>query len=328
MLRPGRDDDAARIIALVGACWAEYPGCVMDMVRENHELHALASDFAQQGGTFWAAERDGDLLGIAGVKPHGDGVWEICKVYVDAPARGAGVANALLAEAEGHARAAGATRLTLWSDTRFDRAHRFYERHGYIRAGGIRALGDLSNSLEFGYAKPLAGLVVQSLDTAAASSAARALGRILVACVEDGASVSFLPPLPLDTAAGFYRDAARAIATGGRVLLAAWHEGHIAGSVMLDLATPPNQPHRAEVQKLLVHPALRRHGIGRALMAALEEEARRAGRRLLTLDTKTGDAAEALYRGLGWTEAGRIPGFALDAAGQAWPTTIFWKDIG
>ena len=117
-------------------------------------------------------------------------------------------ATRLLETAEAHARAAGATRLVLWSDTRFDRAHRFYEKRGYVRHGPIRVLHDISNSLEFGYAKPVNGIEV--LDAAAAASAERRLAEILCACVDAGASVSYLPPLAT-------RRRARILAThGGR----------------------------------------------------------------------------------------------------------------
>ncbi len=134
---------------------------------------------------------------------------------------GAGLGHRLLDEAEAHARAAGATRLVLWSDTRFDRAHRFYEKHSYVRHGPIRVLDDISNSLEFGYAKPVAGIEV--LDAAAAASAERRLAEILRACVDAGASVSFLPPLAPAMRRAASGSAPRAdVAAGTRVLLAAW----------------------------------------------------------------------------------------------------------
>jgi ribosomal protein S18 acetylase RimI-like enzyme len=95
----------------------------------------------------------------------------------------------------------------------------------------------------------------------------------------------------------------------------------------VDCGTPPNQPHRAEVAKLLVAPAARRQGVARALMRQAEAVAQAAGRSLLTLDTRAGDAAEPLYRALGWQEAGRIPGYALDAAGVAHDTLFFWKRV-
>ena len=237
---------------------------------------------------------------------------------------GSGLGHRLLETAERQARAAGATRLVLWSDTRFDRAHRFYEKHSYVRHGPIRVLHDISNSLEFAYAKPVAG--IESLDAAAAASAEQRLAEILCACVDAGASVSYLPPLAPDVARGFWKRMAADVAAGTRVLLAAWDDATLVGTVMLEFASSPNQPHRAEVQKLLVHPVARRRGIARALMAALEIEAARAGKTLLTLDTRAGDAAEALYRALGWHEAGRIPGYALNADRTPCDTIFFWKD--
>lgn len=327
LIRPGRDSDAEGFIALIGACWAEYPGCVMDVDGEVPELRALATYFAGQGGALWAAERDGQVAGMVGTRPAGDGTWEICRMYLAAGERGTGLAQGLLDTAEAHAKAAGAARLILWSDTRFDRAHRFYEKQSYVRQGAIRALGDLSNSLEYRYAKPARGLAVEALDAAAAASAERQLAEILVACVDAGASVSFLPPLPMDTARGFWRKVAKDVATGGRVLLAAWLDGTLVGTAQLVLDMPPNQPHRAEVAKVLVHPAARRAGIGRALMQRVEAEAQRHGRRLLVLDTLAGHAGEGLYRGMGWQEAGAIPGFALDEHGVEHATIFFWKRV-
>lgn len=326
VLRPGRDADAAGFIALIGACWAEYPGCVMDMERENAELRALATYYAAKGGALWAAEADGAIVGMAGVAPLDGGSWEIGKVYVDSGHRGTGLALSLMTAAEAHARSAGATELKLWSDTRFTRAHAFYEKLGFVRAGAIRVLNDLSNSLEYAFAKPLSGIVVRRLDVAAAESAGRALAEILRACVDAGASVSYLPPLAPDVARGFYRARVKDVAAGTRIMLAGWVDGVLRGTVMLDMDTPPNQPHRAEVQKLLVHPNARRHGLARALMAALENEAQAAGRRLLTLDTRAGDGAESLYRSMGYEEAGRIPRFALNADGTPCDTVFFWKE--
>jgi len=316
VIREGRDSDAEGFIALISACWGEYPGCVLDVDGEVPELRALATYFRAQGGTLWAAERDGRVTGMIGTRPlKEDGAWEICRMYVDAAARGAGLAADLLRSAEAHARAAGAERMVLWTDTRFTRAHGFYEKHGYVRQGSIRILDDISNSLEFRYAKPAKGLVVEALDAAAAASAERRLAEILMACVADGASVSFFPPLSADRARGFWKGASAAVAAGTRVLLAAWDEGRLVGTVTLDMGTPENQPHRAEVTKLLV------------VMQRAEQAALRLGRRLLTLDTRAGDLAEPLYRRLGWQEAGRIPGYALDETGQPHDTLYFWKTV-
>lgn len=325
MIRLGRDADAAGIIALIDRCWAEYPGTVLDVDAEMPELHAPASYYDGKGGRLWVTEADGAIVGMIATIPHGDGAWEICRVYTLPLTHGSGLGHRLLDQAEAHARAAGATRLVVWSDTRFDRAHRFYEKRGYVRHGPIRVLHDLSNSLEFGYAKPVNGIEV--LDAAAAASAERFLAEILCACVDAGASVSYLPPLSPDVARGFWKRIAADVAAGSRIVLAAWSDAVLVGTVMLEFAAQPNQPHRAEVQKLLVHPDARRRGIARALMLRLQNEARRAGRTLLTLDTRAGDAAESLYCALGWHEAGRIPNYALNADGTLCDTVLFWRQV-
>jgi ribosomal protein S18 acetylase RimI-like enzyme len=327
-LRPSRDDDAPGIIALVAACWAEYPGCVMDLDGENPELRRFASYCAAGGGAAWVAEESGEIAGMIAAVPLGPGEWEVKRLYVDGASRGTGLARRLLALAESHARDGGAQRLVLWTDTRFDRAHRFYERESYIRAGPIRALGDRSNSLEFRYAKPLGPVAVERLDAAGAASAERRLAAILVACVDAGAAVTFLPPLDLGVARAYWRSVSTEAATGKVVLLTAWSDGEMVGTVQVGLDTPPNQPHRAEVRKLLVHPGARRRGVGQALMRCAEEEAARAGRRLITLDTRAGDAAEVLYRASGWHEAGRFPGYALNGDGSEHDAVLFWKRVG
>jgi GNAT superfamily N-acetyltransferase len=262
---------------------------------------------------------------MIGAVPQRDGAWEIVRLYMLQPYRGTDLAPRLLATAEAHACSAGATRLVLWSDTRFDRAHRFYEKRSYVRHGPIGVLHDLSNSLEFGYAKPVSGIEV--LDAAAAASAEGRLADILCACVDAGASVSYLPPLAPDVARAFWKRMAADVAAGARILLAAWQDAELVGTVMLEFAASPNQPHRAEVQKLLVHPSARRRGLARALMLRAEQETLRAGRALLTLDTRAGDAAESLYRALGWQEAGRIPGYALNADLTPCDTVFFWKQV-
>ena len=323
-IRPGSDSDAPGFIALIAACWAQYPGVVFDVNGEMPELHGLATYYTGKGGALWAAESDGEAVGMVAAIPRDAGAWEICRVYTLPSRHGSGLGHRLLDTAEAHARAAGASRLVLWSDTRFDRAHRFYEKCGYVRHGPIRVLHDISNSLEFAYAKPVAG--IERLDAAAAASAVRPLGDILSACVEAGASVSYLPPLPPAVARAFWKRMAADVAAGTRILLAAWDDATLVGTAMLEFAASPNQPHRAEVQKLLVHPAARRRGVARRLMAQLELEAARAGKTLLTLDTRAGDAAEGLYRALGWHEAGRIPRFALNADRTPCDTIFFWKE--
>lgn len=325
LLRPGRDSDAEALIALIWACWSQYPGIRIDVDGEMPELRTLATYYAKAGGALWVAEADGSVIGMIATHPLEGSRWEICRVYVHPSRHGTPLGHRLLDTAEAHAIAAGATRLVLWSDTRFERAHRFYEKRSYVCSGPVRVLHDLSNSLEYAYAKPVAGIEV--LDVAAAASAERRLAEILIACVAGGAGVSFLPPLAPEVARSFWHGQVADIAAGRRILLAGWVGGLLAGTVTLAFATPQNQPHRADVAKLLVDPAARRHGLARALTERLEQEAIGAGRTLLTLDTRAGDAAERLYRSMGWQELGVIPGYSLTADGTFDNTLFFWKRL-
>ena len=145
------------------------------------------------------------------------------------------------------------------------------------------------------------------------------LAAVLVSCVAEGASLGFHAPLTADAA----RDWWTGIPRDGLILLVAERDGHIAGTVQLQPAESENGTHRGEVAKLLVHPEWRRQGIARALMMALEEEARATGKTLLVLDTREGDPSNDLYRALGYCEAGRIPGWARDATGTV-SATVFW----
>ena len=155
------------------------------------------------------------------------------------------------------------------------------------------------------------------------------LSDVLHAVVHTGAGVSFVVPFSHADARAFWLETVlpRATAETRRVLVARQH-GRIVGTVQLDLATPPNQPHRAEVTKLLVHPGARRQGIARQLMIALEETARSARRTLLTLDTWTGSHAERLYRSLGYTVVGVIPRYARGSITKELDgTTIMYKEL-
>ena len=139
--------------------------------------------------------------------------------------------------------------------------------------------------------------------------------------------MSFLPPLPRETADAFWRATAKDVGSGAKLLLAGWAGGVLTGTVTLALTMPRNQPHRAEVVKLLVDPAARRHGLARRLMARLETEALARGRTLLMLDTRAGDRAEALYRSMGWHELGVVPGHAVNKDGGFENTMFFWKNL-
>lgn len=326
-LRPGRDGDADACIRLIGEAWAEYPGIVFDVDAELPELRALATYFAAAGGALWVAEDARGIQGMIGVVPDAGGLWEIRKLYVDRAARGSGLAQRLLAAAEAHAVAQGAAGLFLWTDTRFTRAHRFYEAQSFLREGALRSLPDLSRTIEYRYAKPLGPVAVRTLDAAGAASAVRRLSEVLIACVADGAAVSFLHTPTRTQADAFWQATATRVAEGRAALFAAWSDGVLAGTVTLALDMPENQPHRAEIAKMLVQPAVRRRGLARALLAAAEDAARAAGRRLLVLDTREGDPSEALYRAAGWTRAGRIPDYALSTDGTPHATVIYTRSL-
>ena len=155
------------------------------------------------------------------------------------------------------------------------------------------------------------------------------LAEVLRAVVYEGAGVSFVVPFSHEESRAFWIEKVLpgALSRSRRVLVAR-QEGRIVGTVQIDLATPPNQPHRSDVSKLLVHPDARRQGIARALMVDLEDLAKESGRTLLTLDTWTGGSAEQLYTSLGYTTVGVIPRFARGSITPGLePTTIMYKEI-
>jgi len=153
------------------------------------------------------------------------------------------------------------------------------------------------------------------------------LAAVLADCVAGGASVSYLAPFPQEQARSAFERVADEVEQHRRLLLAAFAEGRLVGTVQVNLALPPNQPHRGEIAKLLVHRSARRRGIAQLLMERAESEARTASKTLLVLDTVTGEDAERLYTRLGWTRVGTIPGYALYPDGRPCSTTIFWKTI-
>lgn len=150
---------------------------------------------------------------------------------------------------------------------------------------------------------------------------------LLCDAVDSGASVGFLPPLAPSDARDYWLGVRDAVEKGSRILLAAIDQDKLVGSVQLDLASMPNGRHRAEVMKLFVHTRVRRQGIARELMRAIEESARTHGRTLLVLDTRRGDTAEKLYRKIGYSEAGIIPRYAADARGTLQGTVLFYREL-
>lgn len=152
------------------------------------------------------------------------------------------------------------------------------------------------------------------------------LNEILASCVNGGASVSFMQPFSPDTGERFWQRMAQSVAAGERIVLAAENQQRqIVGTVQLIIDQPENQPHRADVAKLLVHQNARRQGIAGLLMSELEAIALAHGKTVLVLDTATGSGAESFYQQCGWQKAGEIPQFALMPDGEMTGTTLFYK---
>ncbi|HEU5258981.1 MAG TPA: GNAT family N-acetyltransferase [Vicinamibacterales bacterium] len=168
--------------------------------------------------------------------------------------------------------------------------------------------------------------MIEAVPNPAAAADLDDLARLLVDAVESGAGVSFMSPLSFSEARQWWQTTLEQ-ADPRAIVLVARDELGIAGSVSLHPAWPPNQPHRADITKLLVHRRVRRHGVGRALMAEIEARARAAGFTLLTLDTVRGDAAEQLYTNAGWQRVGVIPDYALSPDGRLCDTVVFYKKL-
>ena len=168
---------------------------------------------------------------------------------------------------------------------------------------------------------------IVTLDGPSAWAAIESLTEVLIDCVERGASVSFMSPLTQERAEAFWEDVAEGVARGDRVLLAAEAGGEIVGTVQVVFAGPENQPHRADIAKMLVRGDQRRRGLGEALMRAAEGAARAAGKTLLVLDTVTGGDGDRLYERLGWTRVGVIPDYARFPDGRPCDTTLFFRTL-
>ncbi|HEY8383161.1 MAG TPA: GNAT family N-acetyltransferase [Microvirga sp.] len=171
-------------------------------------------------------------------------------------------------------------------------------------------------------------ITVSPLTPAEARETIPALTAVLIDCVEGGASVSFMAPMTEAKATAFWSEVAQGVAAGERILLAARDEdGTVVGTVQVVLKQPENQPHRADIAKMLVHRRARRRGIGAALMRAAEEAAIGAGKTVLVLDTVTGSDGERLYTRAGWSRVGVIPNYALWPQGGLCDTTYFYKQL-
>lgn len=172
-----------------------------------------------------------------------------------------------------------------------------------------------------------AAVTVRMLSSAEAQAAVPELTDVLLDCVEGGASVSFMAPLDRATAESFWGQVVAGVEQGKRILLVAEDGEGVLGTVQLVVGQPPNQPHRADLSKMLVHRRARRRGVGAALMQAAEEAGRAAGKTLLVLDTASPEA-ERLYERAGWVKVGVIPNYALWPQGGLCDTTYFYKALG
>ena len=170
-------------------------------------------------------------------------------------------------------------------------------------------------------------VVVRRLAGAELHAQLDGLAAVLADCVAGGASVSYMDPFSHEQARKAFEAFAAEVDQDRRVLLAAYDGGRLVGTVQVILAVPPNQPHRGEIAKLLVHRSARKRGVAKLLMEHAEIEARNEGKTLLNLDTVTGDDAERLYTRLGWQRVGVIPGYALYPDGRPCDTTVFFKII-
>jgi GNAT superfamily N-acetyltransferase len=169
-------------------------------------------------------------------------------------------------------------------------------------------------------------MIIRELTISEYGSSVPRLAEILVDAVDSGAGVTFMHPLPQDVAEAFWLKQKAEVATGQTTIFIAEEDGVIAGTVMLQKVWPPNQPHRCEVAKLLVHRDFRRKGLATLLMQALEAKAQALGFTLITFDTVAQSPAEAFYRQLGFTCAGYIPNYAY-AKGKLDGTALFYKEL-
>jgi ribosomal protein S18 acetylase RimI-like enzyme len=175
--------------------------------------------------------------------------------------------------------------------------------------------------------EPQPAIEVRRLTALEAREHLSALADVLVDCVEGGASVSFMAPFSKAEGKAFFRKVADSVGAGERILLAAFDGPKVVGTVQVLTALPPNQPHRADVAKLLVLRSVRGRGIGRRLMEEVERHAMAEGKTLLVLDTVTGGDGERLYQRLNWNKVGIIPNYALFPDGRPAATTIFFKSL-
>ena len=292
----------------------------------------------------FVAEADGRVVGWASLSPWnsrcGYRATVEDSVYLDPHWRGRGLGAALLQRLVEAAVACGHHRMIAAISADQARSVALHQRFGFVEVGRMTEVGHkFGRWLDVVYlqlrlppveqkAQPPTEVDIEIFDAGSARANLDALGALLIDAVEGGASVGFMAPLSSAQARSYWETVAERLARGTLVLLGARKNGQLVGAVQLVPSDKDNARHRAEIAKLLVHRRLRRQGIGRQLMAAIETEARTRGHTLLVLDTQTGSAAEALYRRLGYTAAGQIPAYACLPDGPSQPTTLMWRFLG
>lgn len=295
---------------------------------DQPDLADIPAYYRQGVGNFWVAVFDGDVVGTIALREFAPGQGALRKMFVAPAHRGsAGVAARLLTTLLNWARDHDVSTITLGTTDRFLAAHRFYAKQGFtpVSADDLpEGFPRMAVDTLF-FRKELSALRVVRQDAADVEARVDDYVRLLQACVDDGASIGFLPLLGEGDARVFWARVANMVRAGEAWLWSADIDGRLAGTVQLHAASSANGRHRGEVAKLMVDPGSRRQGIGRALMLALESHARAQGRTTLVLDTRAGDPSERLYASLGYQRVGEIPRYARSANGKLDSTAFFYK---
>ncbi len=296
---------------------------------DQPDLTDIPGYYRQGAGNFWVAVAGADtVVGTIALREFAPGQGALRKMFVAPTYRGsAGIAAQLLETLLEWARNHGVATITLGTTDRFLAAHRFYAKHGFtpVSADALPAAFPRMTVDTLFFKKELSPLRIARQEAVDVEARVDQYVRLLRACVADGASIGFLPPLDEQEARAFWARVVNMLRAGDAWLWSADVDGQLTGTVQLHAASSANGRHRGEVAKLMVDPDARRRGIGRALMLALEAHALAQGRTTLVLDTRAGDPSESLYSALGYQRVGEIPRYARSAGGQLDATAFFYK---
>lgn len=311
---------------IVGIQRSEYG--LLISAADQPDLADIPGFYCQGAGNFWVALAANNVVGTVALREFAPGQGALRKMFVAQAFRGrAGVAARLLQTLLEWARDRSVETITLGTTDRFLAAHRFYAKHGFTPVS-VDALPEAFPRMSVDtlfFKKVLSPLRVVRQDADAVEARVDDYVRLLQVCVDDGASIGFLPPLSEREARDFWARVVSMLRAGEAWLWSADVDGKLVGTVQLHAASSANGRHRGEVAKLMVDPDARRRGIARALMLALEAQALSQGRTTLVLDTRAGDPSERLYASLGYQRVGEIPRYARSASGQLDSTAFFYK---